>query len=348
MRAAVYSGKGEIACREIPKPEIGDYEALVQVRAAAICGTDLRIFKNGHHHIKEGTERVLGHELAGEIVALGPKVTRYGIGMRVGMASNVGCGVCRYCRMGMLHLCPEYIAVGITFDGGFAEFFKVDEKPLLQGNMIPFERSSFEEIAIAEPLSCAINALQSVGTKPGEAVLIVGAGPLGALHLQLNRLAGAGPIMMADISEHRLELLKRFDPDVIIDSSKEDLRDAVMKHTGGIGADVIITACPAPEIQQLSVEIAAKLGRINFFGGLPKGKEQVALNTNLIHYNGLVVTGTTGASLAHYEQAIQLIECGRIDAGSVISKRFRIEQVREAFDYALSGRGLKTILEFQG
>jgi len=178
-------------------------------------------------------------------------------------------------------------------------------------------------------------------------VLIVGAGPLGALHLQLNRLAGAGLIMMADISEQRLDLLKQFGPDLLINSSEEDLRDAVMKHTGGIGADVIITACPAPEVQQLSVEIAAKLGRINFFGGLPKGREQVALNTNLIHYNGLVVTGTTGASLAHYEQAIQLIENGKINAKSVISKRFSIEQVEEAFEYALSGRGLKTVLEFR-
>jgi threonine dehydrogenase-like Zn-dependent dehydrogenase len=346
MRAAVYTGKNSIGVRDIDRPVIGPHEALVKVRAAAICGTDLRIFKNGHHHIPEGTHRVLGHEFAGEIVEVGAGVTRYKVGMKIGMASNVGCGVCRYCRMGFVHLCPEYIAVGITFDGGFAEFFRVDEKPLLQGNMIPFEHSSFEAVALAEPLSCAVNALESVVTKPGDRVLIVGAGPLGALHLQLNRLAGADLVMMADISEKRLGMMKGFGSDVQINSSKHDLADAVMKHTGGEGADVIITACPAPEVQQLSVEIAAKLGRINFFGGLPKGKEQVCLNTNLIHYNGLLVTGTTGASLAHYEQAVRLIENGSIDVESVISKRFSIEQIEEAFDYALSGRGLKTVVKF--
>ena len=345
MRAAVYSGKNKIACGEIDKPAIGPNEALVKVKAAAICGTDLRIFKNGHHHIKEGSKRVLGHEFSGDIVELGSQVTRYRKGMKIGMASNVGCGVCRYCRMGFLHLCPEYIAVGITFDGGFAEYFKVGEKPLLQGNMIPFERCSYEAIALAEPLSCAVNALESVATKPGDRVLIVGAGPLGALHLQLNRLAGADLIMMADISERRLSLMNNFSADVLIDSSKEDLAEAVMKHTNGEGADVIITACPAPEVQQLSVGIAAKLGRINFFGGLPKGKEQVCLNTNLIHYNGIVVTGTTGASLAHYEQAIRLIENGRIDVESLVSKRFSIDNIQEAFDYALSGQGLKTIIQ---
>jgi threonine dehydrogenase-like Zn-dependent dehydrogenase len=331
----------------VPRPEIGEKQALVAVKAAAICGTDLRIYRSGHHHLEEGTDRILGHELAGEIYEVGAGVTRYTPGMKVGMASNVGCGVCRYCRMGKLHLCPEYIAVGITFDGGFADYFRVDEKPLLQGNLIPFEESSFEEIALAEPLSCAINALESVGTTPGDTVLIVGAGPLGALHLQLNRLAGAGLVIMADLSGQRLRLLERFGPDVVVDTSKEDLREAVMSHTGGNGADVIITACPAPEIQQLSVEIAAKLGRINFFGGLPRGREMVRLNTNLIHYNGLLVTGTTGASLAHYEQAVDLIERRRVDVESIVSRRFGIEQVAEAFEYALSGQGLKTILQFQ-
>jgi threonine dehydrogenase-like Zn-dependent dehydrogenase len=347
MRAAVYSGIEHIACREVPEPTIGNNEVLLAVKAAAICGTDLRIYRNGHHHIAEGTERILGHELAGEICEVGAGVTRYSRGMKVGMASNVGCGVCRYCRMGKLHLCPEYIAVGITFDGGFADFFRVDEKPLLQGNLVPFERSSYEEIALAEPLSCAINALESVGTAPGESVLIVGAGPLGALHLQLNRLAGAGLIVMADLSAQRLQLLERYGPDVMVNTSKEDLHEAVLRHTGGLGADVIITACPAPEIQQLSVEIAAKLGRINFFGGLPRGREMVPLNTNLIHYNGLLVTGTTGASLAHYEQAIDLIEGRRIDVKSIVSRRFSIEKVTDAFDYAQGGQGLKTILQFQ-
>jgi threonine dehydrogenase-like Zn-dependent dehydrogenase len=343
----VYSGVGKIDCREVPTPSIGENEVLMRVHAAAICGTDLRIFRSGHHHLEEGTERILGHELAGEIFEIGPGVTRYRRGMKVGMASNVGCGVCRYCRMGMLHLCPEYIAVGITFDGGFAEYFRVDCKPLLQGNLVPFEHSSFEEIALAEPLSCAINALGSVHTSPGDFVLIVGAGPLGAMHLQLNRLAGAGRIMIADLSESRLKQLEKFGPDLVVNTEREDLRESVMKHTGGMGADVIITACPSAEIQQLAVEIAAKLGRINFFGGLPKSAGNVPINTNLIHYNGLVVTGTTGASLAHYEQAIALIESGKVDVQSIISRKFPLEKVEEAFDYALSGRGLKTILDCQ-
>ena len=135
------------------------------------------------------------------------------------------------------------------------------------------------------------------------------------------------------------------DPDVLINSAKEDLEKAVMRHTGGIGADVIITAVPVPAIQQQSVRMAARLGRINLFGGMPKGKELVEINTNLIHYNGIVLTGTTGASLEDYERALRLIEQGKIEVRSLITKRFPVEDIKAAFEYAGSGQGLKTLIE---
>ena len=140
MQAGVYSGVGKIECREVPIPGIGANDVLVKVKAAAICGTDLRIFKSGHFAIEEGQERILGHEFCGEIFKIGSDVKTYKPGMKVSIASNVGCGVCRYCRMGKLHMCPEYIAIGISLEGGFAEYFKVPEKALLQGNLIPFNK----------------------------------------------------------------------------------------------------------------------------------------------------------------------------------------------------------------
>lgn len=346
MLAAVYSGIGKIECREVKKPEVNEKEVLVKVKAAAICGTDLRIYKTGHFKIKEGEEIILGHEFAGEILEVGSEVERYKEGMRVGVAPNIGCGMCRYCRMGKTHLCPDYDAFGINLDGGFAEFIKIHNKALQQGNLIAFDvGTTFEEAVLAEPLACCYSAYISVATHPGDSVLIVGAGPMGALHLQLSKLAGASKIMIADIAESRLKLIENFEPDILINTEKEDLLEAVMRNTGGMGADVVITSCAAPEIQNLSVKLTAKLGRINLFGGLPKGRENVELNTNLIHYNGLIVTGTTGASLADYELSINLIVNKKIDTGSIISKRFNLYQIREAFEYAMSGSGLKTIIE---
>ncbi|HUT65500.1 MAG TPA: zinc-binding dehydrogenase [Spirochaetota bacterium] len=189
-------------------------------------------------------------------------------------------------------------------------------------------------------------AYRSVGTQPGDDVLIVGTGPMGVLHLQTQRLAGAGRVMMADISDSRLELVKRYRPDILINSGREDLVGAVMKHTDGIGADVIITACPVPEVQQQALRMAAKNGRINLFGGLPMGKQLVELDTNLIHYNGLVVTGTTRYAQSDYYKSVKLMEDKRIDTASIISRRFRIDMIREAFEYAMGGEGLKTLIEF--
>jgi L-iditol 2-dehydrogenase len=356
MLAGVYSGPGKIECREVPTPKPGRNEALVKVRAAAICGTDLRMFKSGHFAIKEGQERILGHEFSGEIAEVGPGVTRYSPGMKVSVASNIGCGACRMCRMGKVHMCPEYIAIGITLEGGFAEYFKMHDKPLLQGNLVPLGEGGapkagqgnidFAAIALAEPLSCCINAWESVRTQPGDTVLIVGAGPMGALHTQVNRLAGAKLIIVADLLDSRLALMERFGPDALVNTEKEDLKAIVMDKTRGEGADVVITACPAPAIQKLAVEVAARFGRINFFGGLPKGKERVELDTNLIHYRQITVTGTTGASLAHHALAVDLIMGGKVDAKSVVSRRFKITEVRQAFEYAMSGEGLKTIIEF--
>jgi threonine dehydrogenase-like Zn-dependent dehydrogenase len=365
MLAGVYSGPGKIECREVPTPEPGRNEALIKVRAAAVCGTDLRMFKSGHFAIREGQERILGHEFSGEIAEVGPGVTRYEPGMKVSVASNIGCGACRMCRMGKVHMCPEYIAIGITLEGGFAEYFKMHDKPLLQGNLIPLgaggssaggaskagagaagDGFDFAAIALAEPLSCCVNAWESVRTQPGDTVLIVGAGPMGALHTQVNRLAGAKTIIVADLLDSRLALMGKFGPDALVNTEKEDLKAVVMQKTGGEGADVVITACPAPSIQKLAVEVAARFGRINLFGGLPKGKERVELDTNLIHYRQITVTGTTGASLAHHALAVDLITSGKVDAKSVVSRRFRITEVRKAFEYAMSGEGLKTIIEF--
>jgi threonine dehydrogenase-like Zn-dependent dehydrogenase len=347
MRAAQYSGIGRIEFQELEKPVIKRDELLIKVQAANICGTDLRIFKSGHFKIQDGEKRILGHEIAGEVWEVGSEVDALEEGMRVGIAPNIGCGHCRFCRMGQTQLCPDYEAFGISLDGGFAEFMKVHPKAIQQGNLVPYRADiSFEEVALAEPFACCYKAYKTVRTQPGETVLIVGAGPMGTLHLLMNRLAGAGKILVADIADSRLNMVQKFGADRLINTQKEDLLDTVMSCTGGNGADVVFTACPVPEIQQLSIRLASKLGRINFFGGLPKKAGAVELNTNLIHYNGLIVTGNTGASLSDYEHALGLIIEGKIDTKPLISRRFKLEDVGEAFEYALSGKGLKTLFEF--
>jgi threonine dehydrogenase-like Zn-dependent dehydrogenase len=347
MRAAVFKGRGSIEFREVERPSIEHGEILMKVHAANICGTDIKIFRSGYRGMSEGDERILGHEVAGEIAEVGGEIEGYREGMRITLAPNIGCGHCRYCRMGHTELCDDFRAIGIHMDGGFAEYLRLPSRAIQQGLLIPFgEDTPYDQAVLAEPLACCYNAYRSVRTVPGDAVLVVGAGPMGALHLQVQKLAGAGLLMAADIAQQRLDLVRSFGADVRINSAEHDLLERVMELTGGRGADVIITAVPVPEIQQLAVQMAAKLGRINLFGGLAQGSDGVALNTNLIHYNAIVVTGTTGAAVRDYEVAMGLIEDGKIETEALISKRFKVEDIREAFEYAMSGEGLKTMIAF--
>jgi len=347
MKAAVYRGIGSIEFREVDRPSISSSEILLKVHAATICGTDIKIFNSGYRKMQEGEERILGHEIAGEIWEAGSDVEGYEKGTRIIIAPNIGCGHCRYCRMGHTELCDDFQAIGIHIDGGFAEYLRIPNRAIQQGLLIPFsDGTPYEEAVLAEPLACCYNAYRSVHTVPGDAVLIVGAGPMGALHMQVQKLAGAGLLMVADIAQKRLDLVKDLGADVLINSAEKDLIKTVMELTGGRGADVIITAVPVLEIQQQALQMAAKLGRINLFGGLPKGRDKVEFYTNLIHYNGIVVTGTTGAAVPDYEIAMGLIEEGKINARAIISRRFSVESIRDAFEYAMSGQGLKTVIQF--
>lgn len=345
MKAAYYYGVGDIRIEEVDIPKINEDEMLIKVRACAVCGTDLRISKFGHFKIPQGTKRVLGHEISGEIAEVGSRVKGYTVGMRVALPPNIGCGTCPACIQGYNQMCPDYEAFGISLDGGFQEYMKVPASAIKAGNVVKIPDSlSFEEAAIAEPLSCCYNSYKALKTVPGDTVLVIGAGPIGALHVMMNKLAGATKVIAADISQERLDEMKTLGADIIVNSAQTDLKDAVAKETGGMGADVIITACSVPDLQKHALEIAAVHGRINFFGGLPKGKEEVTLNTNLIHYKELIALGTTGSSISDYYKSIQIIASGKINAKGLVSAKFRIEDTVKAFEFAAAGKGMKALV----
>lgn len=345
MKASYYVAPGKIVVEDVPVPAIGDNELLLHVRAAAICGTDLRIYKSGHFKIPEGTKRVLGHEIAGDIVAAGKNVKGFSEGMRVSTPPNIGCGTCPMCIRGYNQLCPDYEAFGISIDGGFQEYMRIPAIAIERGNVIKIpDELTYEEAAMSEPLSCTYNSYKALGTSPGETVLIIGAGPIGACHVMINKLAGAKKIIVADVSTPRLEQIKAFGADITVNSAEEDLKARVMAETNGFGADVIITACSVPQIQTLALELAAPLGRINLFGGMPKGKEIVPLNTNLIHYKELKVLATTGSSIEDYYNALNIAASGKIPLAKMATDRFTLADAAKAFENALAGKGMKTLI----
>ncbi len=345
MKAAVFYDIGDIRVEEVPEPSLGPGEVLLKVGAAGICGTDLRIFTAGHHRIPPGTRRILGHEFAGEIAAVGEGVSGLSPGMRVAVAPNIGCGVCPECVAGWTNLCEDYRAFGISLDGALAEYLRIPADAIRQGNVVPLPASvPFDVAALAEPLSCCLNGQEAVGVGPGDGVLIIGAGPIGMMHLLLARLAGARYVMVSEIHPVRLAQARAHGADWVVNPQEQDLRAAVMEISEGRGADVVIVAAPTAEGQQQAIELAARRGRVNFFGGLPKDRPFATLNTNLIHYRQLVVTGTTGSNVRQFRTTVHLLAAGRIHLDSLITSRLGLGEIHEGFARARSAQEMRVVI----
>jgi len=347
MKAVQLLGKENIQINEIPRPEITEKEVLVKVRAASICGTDIRMYKNGYPTASETTPLTLGHEISGDIIEVGASVEFYKKGMRVAIAPNMGCGICDQCVRGYTHLCETYEAFGINLPGGFAEYLVIPEKAVRQGNisLIP-DGLSYEEAALIEPFSCVFNGQEIAGNNPGDNVLIIGSGPIGIMHAQLVRARGASKVMMNDLSEDRLADAKKIIPDLVTLTS-ENLKEKIFAETNNQGVDLCIIAAPAPQAQEASFSYMAMNGRCLFFGGLPKEKEEVKLNTNILHYKQLRVFGCTRASLISYRTSAQLVTNGRIPLKELITSRYSIDDFDSALENAKNAVGLKNVIIFK-
>ncbi|MBB3111039.1 L-iditol 2-dehydrogenase [Paenibacillus phyllosphaerae] len=344
MEAVKMYGAGDVRVERTPIPDLSADEVLVQVKAVGICGTDLRMINNGYPGIGPNTPRSLGHEISGVIAAVGERVEGYRSGDRVAIAPNMGCGICGQCVKGDVHLCPNYEALGVQLDGGFAEYVKIPEKAVRSGNIVRLpDHVGFEEAALIEPLSCVYNGILQCPIALGDNVLIIGAGTIGIMYAQLAKRAGAGKVFVTNRSAERLRLCRDIDPELRT-LPLEGLTEAIYAETDGSGVDVCVTANPSPEAQQLAVQLTAMNGRINFFGGLPKASEQVAINTNLIHYKQLIATGSTKANNHHFRKTLQFIASGMLKVEPLITGRFRLDQIDQALAAASGGQGIKTLL----
>jgi L-iditol 2-dehydrogenase len=345
MRALVYEGPDHLHVRERPEPEAGADGAVVRVRACGICGTDLRIAGGGHRAYPEGTRRTPGHEIAGEVVAVGPNTSGAGVGDRVFVAPNLGCGECAACRAGRINLCARAEAFGITLDGGFAELLAVPGRALRQGNLLALPEGLDPAAAsVIEPLACVLRGQRAVGLREGDRVLVCGAGPIGLLHVLCARAAGA-TVIVSEPHERRRVQAGTFGAEVLLDPSADDLVEQVGEATDGDGADVVITAVPVAAVQEMAPALAAVGGRINFFGGLPRGASSITIDSNLVHYRELVLTGTTANDTDDCRRALELAAAGTIDLGRLVSARFGIERAPEAFAAAAGGTELKVVIE---
>ncbi|MHB8969110.1 MAG: zinc-binding dehydrogenase [Pirellulaceae bacterium] len=347
MLAAIYTqgGTNSFSVEEVATPEIDSDEMLLQIRAASICGTDVKIVRSGHRKLQDGQRIVLGHEFVGVIDQVGSRVEGFVPGQRVGVVPNAGCGRCEACMRGKANYCPVYTAFGIDRDGGHAGWVRIPSRFITQGNVmtLPAEISD-SEASLLEPFSCVVNGVRSSRVELGDAVVVYGAGPIGLMHVMLCRAAGAGKLITIDVLAERLEHARALGSDVVLNPLEDDIVARVRQETGGQGANVVITACPAAEVQSQAVQLLAPFGRLCLFGGLPKTNGPVPLDTNAIHYGNFLVTGSTGGAAEDYRIAMRLVAGKRVDLSRVISNVFPLSRLQAAYDMALAGAEGKVVL----
>jgi len=344
MKVARFYAPGDVRVEEMPKPEPGPGELLMRTKACATCGTDVKIVNFGHHHIVP--PRVMGHEIAGVIEELGRGTEGFSPGDRVQLIAAIPCGQCFECRNRSMSICANQESIGYHYDGGFAEWLVVPAKVLkVNGlNLIP-EGLPFEEAAVTEPLACVLNGQELASVREGDVVVVVGAGPIGCLHVRLARARGAGQVFLVEMNRRRLDMsAQRVEPDAAIDASRENAVDSVLKLTDGRGADVIITAAASGAVQEEALQMVARGGRISFFGGLPKDAPVINLDSNLVHYRELKIIGANGSTPAHNAEALRLIATGAVPVKDLITDRMPLDRVLDGIETVKSGNGIKVVI----
>ncbi len=343
MKAVVVRAPLQFDVEDVPLPEVPEGGFLLNVYACGLCGSDLRTLRSGHRKVT--FPWTIGHEISGTIAEVGPGyLGQWRKGDVIAIGPLAFCGVCDFCLNGQYELCESYREIAQAWPGGFAEQMAIPEACVKLGTMelVP-EGLNPAFAAIAEPISSCINAQEKGEVGLGDTVVIIGTGPIGCIHTSLARARGADKIFVADIVDERLKLAEAFEPDATINVARVDLVAEVRRLTDGKGADVIVTATPAPIAQVQAVEMARKGGRILLFGGLPKDDSKPGVDMNIVHYNALHLIGTTIFAPRHYRLALKLVASGRIPVDKLISHRFSLAEFKQGAMMALEGKVLKAV-----
>lgn len=320
MKAAIFYGKQDLRVEQTKKPELREREVLVKIHACGICGTDVHIFEGDEGAAKSPAGIILGHEFAGEIVAVGTEVRKRRVGERVTVDPNKQCGECSYCRCGMGHFCEKMTGIGTTVNGGFAEYCAVPEE-----QAVPFShRLSYEEAAMTEPVSCCIHGIDMCEIHPGDTVAVYGAGMIGLLMLQLAKQSGAAKIIVIEpVGEKRLQA-EELGAALTIDPIHEDVIETLAKY--GFGRISTVIECAGrTETMEQAIEIAGKKSVVMMFG-LTKPDAEISVKPFTLFKKEMVLKSSF-INPYTYQRAVSLIEEGAIDVKSMICDKIPLEEL---------------------
>jgi len=343
MEALVFTGPPHLELQNLPIPAISPDEVLVKVRAASICGTDLRII-DGRKTRGVRIPSILGHEFAGEIAAAGSQVQEFQAGERVVVAPIVSCQVCYACQDGLSNICLNRVAIGYEFDGGFAQYIRIPAVAVRAGNVFKLPAPiAFEEAALIEPLSCCICSQRKLPVKEGDSVLIIGAGPIGLMHLKLALMSGAAQVIVVDRANTRLEAARTCGATTTINPVESDLQRAVLQETGKRGCDQAILAASDPTVIPTLLSCVRKGGGVMLFAGT----DVTTIDANVIHYNQVTLAGSSGSALQDFRTAIDSLQSNRLNLKDLVTHQYLLSDFHKAFAIMSAGEGLKVQFVFE-
>jgi L-iditol 2-dehydrogenase len=324
MKAAVYYRLDHIKVEDMPKPRISQDEILVKMSACGICGSDLMDW-----YLKSRAPLVLGHEPAGIVAEAGDKVEDFKVGDRVFVHHHVACLKCHYCIRGNYTMCEQFGKTHIV-PGGFAEYFKVPAPNLQIDTLRIPDNLSFEEATLIEPVACCIRAMRKCSVQPSDTVAIIGAGPSGIINTMLLRNSSPNKIIVNDVIDYRLRVAERFGADLTINSRNENFVEKLKGATGGRGADLVIVTAPSVEAFSEGIQACCRGGTLLLFA--PTSPEvQSRMSPHRLFFSEIAVIPSYSTSHVETRMALEMISSGRVKAKELITHRFPLTQIQDAF-----------------
>jgi L-iditol 2-dehydrogenase len=341
MRAAVLHGREDIRIEQVPVPEAGPGEIIVQVGAALTCGTDLKVFRRGYHARMIVPPALFGHELAGTVVQAGEGVTEFASGDRVVALNSAPCGECYFCSRGQENLCDDLL----FNNGAYAEFIRIPARIVAKNTLKIPEHVALEHAALTEPLACAVHGFEDSRPRKGDTVAVIGGGPLGLMILHVAALAGYEVIAIVK-HDGQMEAARQLGAAHVVQTAsiRKAIRDTRALTPKDRGVDIAIEAVGVPEAWQEAVELVRKGGTVNFFGGCA-ANTHVTLDTNRIHYSDITLRATFHHTPAICRKALDLIAGGRFQAGAFITGRAHLYELNRVFEKLMNrGSEIKTAI----
>ena len=337
----MYYSNRDVRLEEMPTPQIGGGELLVRVEACGICGSDVMEW-----YRRDRVPLVLGHEIGGQIVAVGDGVEGYKEGDRVSAAHHVPCNTCHYCLSGHHTVCDTLRRT--NFDpGGFAEYIRLPAINVDRGVFLLPDEVSYEEAAFIEPLACVLRGQRLAHMPPGNSVLVIGSGIAGLLHVQLARTLGASRVVATDITDYRLEAAQRFGADTVF-HAEEDLPARLREVNDGRLADLVIVCTGATSAITQALQSVERGGTVLFFAPTNPGVTIPISVNDLFWRNDITLTTSYAGSPADYTAALELIRAHRVHVLEMITHRLGLAETGLGFQLVADAKNsIKVIINPQ-